>query len=346
MARSSARSSSASLSAVAVQVAAAPALSPLVSSGASASGVSAASASVSGDDDVVMGSQELAPPTSTATSTSTSTPHAPQERAVPEQPQPGEQADAPPPAPARSSQLSDAELVGVAATLVRRVIVRDYAYPLDDARFLGLGPHRSRSNWCEGEPEPEEPPEPEKPAWGMSSLGLGGWGFLSRRQAEPEPPVGAPAADDTDFRLEGTTPDHDNDQYWSDDDDEYEGADDDPDGLFRAAYAFEPEGVNEMAVEVGDLLDVRGRGGGGDGWVVAIRLDSGHEGLVPEGYLEKVDHEECPEGWAHLTTMRREASEAPDDPDDIVPSDSPADISGANDSSDDDEEDPRRRARA
>jgi hypothetical protein len=192
------------------------------------------------------------------------------------------------------------------------VIVRDYAYPCDDERFLGLGPTRPRSNWCEGEPEPEEPPAEQKSEGGWGGLALGlGWGFLGRRAEAP-----AAQEDTTDYTLaSGVVADHDNDSYWSDDDDDddelADGEASDPDGLYRAAYTFEPEGVNEMAVGVGDLLDVRGRGGGGDGWVVAIRLDTKEEGLVPEGYLERVDEDDCPEGWAHLR-KRREASEERD----------------------------------
>lgn len=197
----------------------------------------------------------------------------------------------------------------LAATLIRRVIVRDYAYPSDDQRYLGLGPTRPRSNWCEGEPEPEDPPEEPKSSWGGLSLGLGSWGGFLGRRAEPET-----TQDSTDYTLASGAADHDNNDYWSEDDemdDDEDGEEqeeqEDPDGLFRAAYPFEPEGVNEMAVDVGDLLDVRGRGGGGDGWVIAIRLDTSEEGLVPEGYLEKVLQDECPDGWAHLKE-RREAS--------------------------------------
>jgi len=208
-----------------------------------------------------------------------------------------------------TSATAQSPILALAATLVRRVIVRDYAYACDDERFLGLGPNRPRSNWCEGEPEPEDPPEPPKQevesGWGSLSLGGLGWGFLGRR-TEAEPP--AAEEDPTDYTLASTAvTDHDNDNYWSDDDDD----DDDgqPDGLYRVAYTFEPEGVNEMAVEAGDLLDVRGRGGGGEGWVVAIRLDTLEEGLVPEGYLEPVDEDDCPDGWIHLRKQRADSEE-------------------------------------
>ncbi|KAL7418559.1 cytoskeletal protein binding protein [Cryptotrichosporon argae] len=78
------------------------------------------------------------------------------------------------------------------------------------------------------------------------------------------------------------------------DDDDYafysgsEADDGDIYGLYRAVYAFEAAGENEMSIEEGDYLQVRGRGVG-EGWVVAVKAQSdGREGLVPEGYLEKV----------------------------------------------------------
>ncbi|KAL1409931.1 hypothetical protein Q8F55_003930 [Vanrija albida] len=189
-------------------------------------------------------------------------------------------------------------ITSLAVTLVRRVVVRDYAFPAEDDRFKGLGPHRPYSNWGEGEPEPTPPAAEERDdaRSGWPSLSLS-WGFLGRRAGAAADVDAEPEAD---FSL--PEPDHTNDEYWSDD----EGDDDDeePDGLYRAAYAFEPEGVNEMAIEDGDLLDVRGRGGGGDGWVIAIRLDTQEEGLVPEGYLEPVTRDDYPEAWEQVHESR------------------------------------------
>lgn len=78
--------------------------------------------------------------------------------------------------------------------------------------------------------------------------------------------------------------------------------DEEPYGLYRAAYRFEAMGEHEIGLEEGDLVDVQGRGGG-EGWVIAVRKrvvsgklvpldgegEDGTEGLVPESYLEKVD---------------------------------------------------------
>jgi hypothetical protein len=80
---------------------------------------------------------------------------------------------------------------------------------------------------------------------------------------------------------------NDDDDYFSDEQDEGE----EPYGTYRVAFSFVSEGANEMSVDEGDIIHVTGRGGG-DGWVVAT-VD-GREGLVPEGYLEKIaDREEA-----------------------------------------------------
>jgi len=71
------------------------------------------------------------------------------------------------------------------------------------------------------------------------------------------------------------------DDYFSDEQDDGE----EPYGTYRVAFSFISEGANEMGVEEGDIVQVTGRGGG-DGWVVATM--GTREGLVPEGYLEKI----------------------------------------------------------
>lgn len=61
-------------------------------------------------------------------------------------------------------------------------------------------------------------------------------------------------------------------------------------GMYRALYAFEPEGTAEMALEEDQIVRVIGRGGG-VGWAIVARGgDEGHA-LVPEGYLELVSLE-------------------------------------------------------
>lgn len=61
-------------------------------------------------------------------------------------------------------------------------------------------------------------------------------------------------------------------------------------GVYRALYAFEPEGTAEMKLEEEQLVRVIGRGGG-VGWAVVVKgglKDMGVHALVPESYLEPV----------------------------------------------------------
>ncbi|KAJ7277447.1 hypothetical protein C8J57DRAFT_1309292 [Mycena rebaudengoi] len=63
-------------------------------------------------------------------------------------------------------------------------------------------------------------------------------------------------------------------------------------GVYRAAYAFEPEGTAEMRLVQGQEVRVLGRGGG-VGWAVCVDEGGGPAGegrhaLVPESYLEVV----------------------------------------------------------
>ncbi|KAF8626136.1 hypothetical protein AX15_005072 [Amanita polypyramis BW_CC] len=61
-------------------------------------------------------------------------------------------------------------------------------------------------------------------------------------------------------------------------------------GLYRALYAFEPEGSAEMGLEEDQVVRVVGRGGG-EGWAVVVDTREGRKGghaLVPESYLELV----------------------------------------------------------
>lgn len=67
-------------------------------------------------------------------------------------------------------------------------------------------------------------------------------------------------------------------------------------GVYRALYAFEPEGTAEMKLEEDQIVRVIGRGGG-VGWAVVLKDGSEDKGdigeskghaLVPESYLEVV----------------------------------------------------------
>lgn len=123
---------------------------------------------------------------------------------------------------------------------------------------------------------------------------------MSRRRGSSGS-TGSPADDEDDFTH--NEPDHYEDDYAFSDSEAASGSDaGEPWGFYHAAYTFEAVGEHEMDMEEGDLVEVRGRGGG-DGWVIAIRrktdeegrvirLDDmdpaeAKEGLVPESYIEK-----------------------------------------------------------
>lgn len=73
-------------------------------------------------------------------------------------------------------------------------------------------------------------------------------------------------------------------------------------GLYRALYAFEPEGSAEMSLEEDQIVRVIGRGGG-VGWAV-VSKEGGAHALVPESYLEvyKLDGEDWEEDQGPLSS--------------------------------------------
>lgn len=209
------------------------------------------------------------------------------------------------------------------AAVSRRVKVRDYAFHMTDLRFVGLGPHRSRSNWSEGEPEPSTPSAPtSQEGWGFSGFGFGAsFGPSSSSPSTEQPSTGLSfGLGSWTKRDDEDVADHSASDYWSEDEElgpddiYYHGGDEgEPDGLYRTAYPFYPEGINEIAIEVGEFLDVRGRGGG-EGWVVGTRLRDGVEGLVPEGYLERCSEAdpELDAEWEQVRQMRRQREQTPE----------------------------------
>jgi len=75
-----------------------------------------------------------------------------------------------------------------------------------------------------------------------------------------------------------------------------EGIDEQPltPGIYRAVFAFVPEGTAEMALDEDQLVKIVGRGGG-VGWAIAVvegpdtnGRGAGEHALVPESYLEFV----------------------------------------------------------
>lgn len=115
----------------------------------------------------------------------------------------------------------------------------------------------------------------------------------SRSDFERNFDISSPADESTSFGYD--------DQYEDEDEgaEEYAEGEEPPllPGLYRAVFAFEPEGTAEMALQEDQIVRVVGRGGG-VGWAVVVREDSGggttevQHALVPEGYLELVSLDE------------------------------------------------------
>lgn len=198
--------------------------------------------------------------------------------------------------PSPSTRNADKKVAGD-----QEVLIRDYGFPSTDERFFGRGQPVPQKKWRlsnfalggrrpsgtasgEGSPRSPDPSDPDdKKSWGF---GLFGWrGFARKRSMSSESASGTESNPIHDEPVDAEI--NDDDDYFSDEQDEGE----EPYGTYRVAFSFVSEGANEMSVDEGDIIHVTGRGGG-DGWVVAT-VD-GREGLVPEGYLEKIaDREEA-----------------------------------------------------
>ena len=180
--------------------------------------------------------------------------------------------------------------------------IRDFAFPTSDDRHTGKGPdvpraNRPRRRWSTfssasvssaGSSQAEETEE---------EGGAGGWGSYRWNTLSTHfswgpgqgQQAGAPSQTELERNFAASSPTEDDD----DDYDEYEDAQQDGDdelllpGLYRALYAFEPEGTAEMALEEEQVVHVVGRGGG-VGWAVVEKEGGGHA-LVPESYLELVE---------------------------------------------------------
>ncbi|KAI0655313.1 hypothetical protein C8Q70DRAFT_923810 [Cubamyces menziesii] len=183
--------------------------------------------------------------------------------------------------------------------------IRDFAYEPSDDRHVGRGPdapraNRPRQRWStfsaassssatsssHGE---EDEDDAVRGSWGAYR-----WNTLSNHFSWG--PEDGPSRMDFARNFDVSSPtDETGDPHGdSEDGEEYEDANegegDDgplPPGLYRALYAFEPEGTAEMALEEEQVVHVVGRGGG-VGWAVVEKEGGGHA-LVPESYLELVE---------------------------------------------------------
>jgi hypothetical protein len=177
----------------------------------------------------------------------------------------------------------------------------DFAFDIEDERRLGFGEHvpkcnrparmnrrltlSDQSSGAETETDEEDDEEEvEGDGWGGFS-----WGRLSSSfpaAGYSDEPVPSQGELDANFDQ-----DSDDEEYQSAEDTQGDGLYDGKPaylypGLYRALYAFEPEGTSEMRLEPEQLVKVLGRGGG-EGWAIAVREDGQHA-LVPEDYLELV----------------------------------------------------------
>ncbi|KAL0577264.1 hypothetical protein V5O48_004721 [Marasmius crinis-equi] len=184
----------------------------------------------------------------------------------------------------------------------RSIQIRDYAFQisLSDPRSLGLG---------------EDVPKPNRVRLlNRRLLGEEGWKVWRKKRREERKrardSIGSTGstsswASEDDWEDEGMDPDTDDEDDVSgwgsmddisgdppDNGDELytEGQEDLQPGLYRALYAFDPEGADEMALQEDQVVRVVGRGG--DGWAVVIAENQEESklkhALVPESYLEVV----------------------------------------------------------
>ncbi|KAI0717608.1 hypothetical protein C8T65DRAFT_641139 [Cerioporus squamosus] len=180
--------------------------------------------------------------------------------------------------------------------------IRDFAFPPSDDRHAGMGPDAPRANrprrrWSTystasvsstGSSQAEETEE---------EGGAGGWGSYRWNTLSThfswgpgQGQDGGPSQTDLERNFAASSPaDEDDDDDFEEYEDALQDADDEAlvPGLYRALYAFEPEGTAEMALEEEQVVHVVGRGGG-VGWAVVEKEGGGHA-LVPESYLELVE---------------------------------------------------------
>lgn len=191
--------------------------------------------------------------------------------------------------------------------------VRDFAFLQSDERHDGRGPDAPRPNrprhrtstlsTSSASSNPEESNEDRDEELGRHGWGSFRWNTLSSHFSWGNKPGGqgeasGPSHTDFERNFDMSSPtneaterpyddDDDDDEYQEGDEYEYaqEGGPLAP-GLYKALYAFEPEGAAEMALEEGQVVKIIARGGG-VGWAV-VEKDDGEHALVPEGYLELV----------------------------------------------------------
>ncbi|KAH7921974.1 hypothetical protein BV22DRAFT_1131807 [Leucogyrophana mollusca] len=204
--------------------------------------------------------------------------------------------------------------------------IRDYGFPSADARFTGEGTDVPRPNRpkvlakrlrlstasSSSSSSTSSTSDDEDESWDDDN-DTSGWGGFKWGFGQLQSSWGAGARTSSGNPTEGEFPSHtdfarnfgngedaggdDGPEELSDEysEDQYDMDDSEAEpsllpGLYRAMYAFEPEGTAEMKLEEDQVVRVVGRGGG-VGWAVVVKegiTDSGVHALVPESYLELV----------------------------------------------------------
>lgn len=193
--------------------------------------------------------------------------------------------------------------------------IRDFAYDLADDRHFGRGPdvpraNRLRQRWstsstasstsssrADGDEDNDDTGEDARGSWGAYRWNTLSTHFSWAAGEGPNPGEGPSKTDfERNFDVSSPTDEagasHAGEVYEDAYEGEEEGDDDDGDrplvpGLYRALYAFDPEGTAEMALEEEQIVHVVGRGGG-VGWAI-VEKEGGGQALVPESYLELME---------------------------------------------------------
>ncbi|KIP07545.1 hypothetical protein PHLGIDRAFT_127576 [Phlebiopsis gigantea 11061_1 CR5-6] len=175
--------------------------------------------------------------------------------------------------------------------------IRDFGYPAEDERHAGKGPDAPRPNRprnrgstyssssssaCSDDEEDQQRNSFSSFRWNTLSTHV--WGGKDTDAGDA-----GPSQVDFGRNFEG---DADEEDEGDDDYDDEPPADDEPliPGIYRALYAFEPEGTAEIALEEEQVVHVVGRGGG-VGWAI-VETEGGGHSLVPESYLELMQADE------------------------------------------------------
>ncbi|KZT63802.1 hypothetical protein DAEQUDRAFT_733441 [Daedalea quercina L-15889] len=189
------------------------------------------------------------------------------------------------------------------------VKIRDFAFPRSDDRHVGKGadvprPNRVRmstastsSSSSSASGIPEDEPGSGWASFKWTTLGAHMWPNETTRDSVASADSGGPSRTDFERNFDASSPSEEVPDPYNADDQEYDEEYVQPGeegplvpGLYRAMFAFEPEGTAEMALDEEQIVRIVGRGGG-VGWAIVEKEDGGHA-LVPESYLELVQADE------------------------------------------------------